>query len=303
MLPLPLEDAPKPPADTLPAWEECRFLSCSVLPVRVACNLRCPFCFSRSSLSALRREQTDWRRLDVEGYFRFARARGASRLVITGGGEPLLRPEDVIYLVRVGRRFFDEIACFSNAARLSRALARRLHEAGLSYLCYSRHAAADADNERLMGQGAPRLADVVEAAGPLPLRATCVMVRGFVDSREAVEHYLDALRPFGVREFTFKHTYVAYEQSLFGSSVENAWARAHQVEFDPFADEGEVLGRLPWGPSIRRIRGLQVCYYREPTPLWERTHRLCRSSNLLSDGKVYASLEDQRSLLSLPRCC
>ncbi len=37
-------------AQPLAAWGDCRFLSCSVLPVRVACNLTCPFCFSKSSL-------------------------------------------------------------------------------------------------------------------------------------------------------------------------------------------------------------------------------------------------------------
>src|SRR5256885_7968431 len=95
---------------SLPAWEACRFLTCSVLPVRVACNLSCPFCFSKSSVSALRNEKTDWARLDVPGFFAFSRDRGARRLVITGGGEPLLRPADVTRLVRMGRAFFDEIA-------------------------------------------------------------------------------------------------------------------------------------------------------------------------------------------------
>jgi cyclic pyranopterin phosphate synthase len=280
-----------------PDWHACRFLSCSVLPVRVACNLACPFCFSKSSVSALRHERTDWRRLDVEGYYRFARQRGANRLVITGGGEPLLRPSDVLHLVAVGRRVFDEIACFTNATYLTRDQARRLHDAGLSYLCYSRHDADDAANERLMGRGAPRLADVVTAAGPLKIRATCVMARGHVDSTEAVWNYIEALRPYGVREFTFKHTYVAYEDSVFQGSEENGWARAHRVDFDPFADRGEVVARLPWGPAVRRMGDLQVCYYHEPTPCWERDNRLCRSSNLLSDGAVYASLEDQRSLL------
>src|SRR5436309_4707108 len=98
---------------TLNPWHDCRFLTCSVLPVRVACNLRCPFCFSKSSVSALRHERADWRRLDVASYYAFARGRGASRLVITGGGEPLLRPENVVYLVGLGRRHFDEIACFT----------------------------------------------------------------------------------------------------------------------------------------------------------------------------------------------
>jgi MoaA/NifB/PqqE/SkfB family radical SAM enzyme len=278
-------------------WHACRFLTCSVLPVRVACNLACPFCFSKSSVSALRRERVDWRRLDVAGYYSFARERGAARLVITGGGEPLLRPDDVLYLTALGRRHFDEVACFTNGTFLTRDLARRLHDAGLSYVCYSRHAADDETNRRLMGAGAPRLADFLTATGPLKVRATCVMARSFVDNVSAVWDYVETLHAHGVREFTFKHTYVAYEESLFQGSLEDAWARAHRVEFDPFADEGEVVGRLPWGPCIRRLRGVQVCYYHEPTPGWELRHRLCRSSNLLSDGAVYASLEDTRSLL------
>src|SRR5262245_28821420 len=94
-------------------WHACRFLTCSVLPVRMACNLRCPFCFSKSSVSSLAREPRDLETLDVGGYYRFARERGATRLVITGGGEPLLRPELVVRLVREGRRVFDEVACFT----------------------------------------------------------------------------------------------------------------------------------------------------------------------------------------------
>jgi cyclic pyranopterin phosphate synthase len=284
------------------AWHACRFLSCSVLPVRVACNCACPFCFSRSSVSALRHEPTDWRRLDVAGYYRFARERGATRLVITGGGEPLLRAEDVVHLVALGREVFGEIACFTNGTHLTRELAERLAGAGLSYLCYSRHHPDDEVNRKLMGNSAPRLAAFFGAAGPLKVRATCVMCRGFVDDTDKVWQYIDALRPYGVREFTFKHTYVAYEGSVFGESSQNGWARRHQVEFDPFAGEGDVVARLPWGPCVRRIGGFQVCYYHEPTPRWELENRLGRSSNLLSDGSVYASLEDQRSLLYRLSC-
>jgi cyclic pyranopterin phosphate synthase len=283
-------------------WRACRFLTCSVLPVRVACNLRCPFCFSKSSVSALKHERAEWRALDVAAYYEFAKQRGATRLVITGGGEPLLRPDDVVYLVELGRRSFDEVACFTNGTFLTRELGKRLRDAGLSYLCYSRHAADDDVNRALMGEGAPRLADFVEAAGALKVRATCVMARGSVEDAAGVWEYIDALRPFGVTEFTFKHTYVAYEGSLFQDSRQNEWARAHKVEFDPFGDEGEVVATLPWGPCIRRIRGVQACYYHEPTPQWELANRLCRSSNLLSDGAVFASLEDTSSLLfRLPR--
>lgn len=285
------------PATQRAAWEACRFLTCSVLPVRVACNLRCPFCFSKSSVSALKHERADWRSLDVASYYAFAKARGATRLVITGGGEPLLRPDDVAHLVELGRRYFAEVACFTNGTFLTRELANHLRDAGLSYLCYSRHAVTDEENCILMGEGAPRLAEFVSAAGSLKIRATCVMARGSVEDSAGVWNYIDALRPFGIREFTFKHTYVTYEDSLFQNSEQNEWAREHKVEFDPFGDEGEVVAELPWGPRIRRIRGVQACYYHEPTPQWEREHRICRSSNLLSDGSVFASLEDTSSLL------
>jgi cyclic pyranopterin phosphate synthase len=279
------------------SWADCRFLTCSVLPVRVACNLRCPFCFSRSSISALARERTDWGALDVASYYRFARERGAARLVLTGGGEPLLRPEDCVHLVREGSRFFSEIALFTNGSRLTRPLAERLADAGLSYLCWSRHEADDAANAALMGEGAPSREAFFEAAAPLRVRATCVMSQGHVDSTERVWDYIHALTPFGVREFTFKHTYVAYPHSVFAGSRENVWAREHQCEFDPFAGQGEAVAQLPWGPVVRRIGEVQVCHYREPTPQWELEHGVCRSSNLLSDGRVYASLEDERSLL------
>ncbi len=58
-----------------------------------------------------------------------------------------------------------------------------------------------------------------------------------------------------------------------------------------------MIARLPWGPAIRKIGPFQVCYYYEPTPAWEKEYQLCRSSNLLSDGTAFASLEDSRSRL------
>ncbi|MEQ8785343.1 MAG: radical SAM protein [Pirellulaceae bacterium] len=299
-------DSPAPVVDEASSassdWHDCRFLTCSVLPVRVACNLACPFCFSKSSISSLKFEAADWRRMDVETYYEYSRSRGANRLVITGGGEPLLRPREVVSLVRRGRAYFDEIALFTNGARLTSELSRQLAEAGLSYLCYSRHHHLDQRCRQLMGDGAPRLADFVTAAGGIPIRATCVMTRGWIDSRQAVDDYLAELARYGIREFTFKHTYVAYEQSLFADSPANDWSRRHRVDDDPFTGRGEVVGELPWGPRIRQLDSFRVCYYFEPTPVWELENRLCRSTNLLSDGAVYASLEDQRSRLFRLNC-
>lgn len=292
-----LDDRDFADRDAASVWSECRYLSCSVLPVRFACNCSCPFCFSKSSVSALRHDTADWSRLDLERYFEFARERGAVRLVITGGGEPLLRPGAVLETVRRGRRYFDEIACFTNGSLLTPDLACGLEDAGLSYICFSRHHFDDAANRGLMGHVAPDLERFFEAAGGLTIRATCVMARGAIDSEPQVWRYIERLASFGVRQFTFKHTYIAYENSLFAGSTEDRWAADHRVAFDPFDGQGEILGELPWGPRIRRIGPIQVCYYHEPTPRWEQEHRLCRSLNLLSDGNVFASLENRSSRL------
>ncbi len=148
-----------------------------------------------------------------------------------------------------------------------------------------------------MGPTAPTLETFFDSASGLKVRATCVMARGYIDSPLAVDRYMRTLAGFGVREFTFKHTYVAYEGSVFGGSRQDHWAAQNRVGEDPFADRGEPFAWLPWGPAIRRLGDFQVCYYYEPQPDWEKENQLCRSINLLSDGSAYASLEDHRSRL------
>jgi MoaA/NifB/PqqE/SkfB family radical SAM enzyme len=221
-----------------PNWQACRYLTCSVLPVRMACNCLCPFCFSKSSVSSLRHDTIDWTKVDLDGYFRFAKSRGASRLVVTGGGEPLLRGEAVLDVIHRGKQFFDEITCFTNGSLLTRQLARKLADTGLSYLCFSRHHFDERFNRRLMGEAAPTLANFFEAAECLRVLATCVMARGFIDSERQVWQYIDRLSRFGVWQFTFKHTYVAYERSVFTHSSEDRWAAEHRISFDPFAGHG-----------------------------------------------------------------
>jgi len=279
------------------AWHECQFMTCSVLPVNNACNLNCPFCFSRSSISALKREKANWSSMDLDRYCGFAKERGARRLVVTGGGEPLLRSEDVVHIIDKGSKYFDEIAMFTNGSFLTRELSRRLRDAGLSYLCYSRHHHDDLLCTELMGKGTPTLKQFFDAADGLLVRATCVMTQGYVEDREQVQQYISRLSEFGVWQFTFKHTYVAYDRSVFGSSQENQWAIDNQVQCDPFAGQGTPIASLPWGPTIKRIGNHQVCFYFEPEPDWEKENRLCRSVNLLTSGEVFASLEDASSRL------
>jgi len=279
-------------------WADCRFLTCSLLPVRMACNLDCKFCFSKSSISSLEQLGTRWTESQLERYFAFSRSRGASRLVITGGGEPLLRADAVLAAVRIGGDFFKEIALFTNGVLLDRQLVRDLAANGLSYICFSRHHHTEEQNRSLMGEAAISLEEFFSRVnGQVKVRAICVLCQGFVENSQDIAKYIQTLEPYGVREFTFKHTYVAYEHSVFGKSAQNRWAMENQVQQDPFIGEGQIVATLPWGPQIKKIGEMQICYYYEPTPEWELKNLVGRSLNLLADGKVYGSLEDQRSLL------
>ena len=279
------------------SWDNCTYLTCSVLPVFQACNCDCKFCFSKSSISALKNEKSLLDKIDVHQYYQWARQNGASRLVITGGGEPLLKSEMVLQLVKDGNQYFDEITCFTNGTYLTKDLTAKLLANGLNYVCYSRHHYDDKKNQKLMGKSAPPLVDFMQNANGLTIRATCVMTKGFIDTKEEVWNYIEVLSKFGVKQFTFKHTYETYENSVFKESNQNKWVGIHKIDFDPFKNQGKVINRLPWGPEIREIDDFQVCYYYEPDPNWEKKNKICRSSNLLANGKVYASLEETQSQL------
>ncbi len=61
----------------------------------------------------------------------------------------------------------------------------------------------------------------------------------------------------------------------------------------------ELAGRLPWGAPVYHGnwdgRPMRIAAYTEPSLLWERTHGIARSWNVMADGRCYASLEDRAS--------
>ncbi|RYG67635.1 radical SAM protein, partial [bacterium] len=76
---------------TLIPFEELQPRSVSLLPLAKACQAKCRFCFSAASVSADQVQDTmDLKQ--VARIFQEGKARGAERVVITGGGEPGLLP-------------------------------------------------------------------------------------------------------------------------------------------------------------------------------------------------------------------
>lgn len=296
--------------------------SFSVLPVARGCQASCPFCFSDASASA----EQDQARLDLGKVARHASeaARlGAERFVITGGGEPgLVRHELLLKLIRAGGGPLQKAVLITNGHHLARReeeqraqMLAEYAEAGLNVLAVSRHHHDGAVSARLMSLET----DVAAVARTwrtgcqdwplLRLRLICVLQQGGVEDMATMEAYVDWAAASGVGELCFKELYVSTSiESVYHRHSANTWSHAHQVPLSLVLDFASKHGfvevaRLPWGAPVFRgeWRGapMQIAAYTEPSLLWERTHGIARSWNLMADGRCLVSLEDRNSEISL----
>ncbi|QKW23056.1 radical SAM protein [Kitasatospora sp. NA04385] len=302
----------------LAAYGELRPRSVSVLPVAAACQAKCSFCFSAASISSDQPPaRVPWD--TVAAWLERGRAAGAERAVITGGGEPTLLPFDQqLRLVAACAAAFPKTVLISNAHNLAKLApadrADRLAEltaAGLSVLAVSRHHQDDDASERLMALRTPvgEVADTWRAGRErwpgLRMRLICVLQHGGVADEEGVAAYLSWAAAHGIEEVCFKELYVSTStESLYHDHAANRWSRDHQVSLSVVTGFAERHGfaqtsRLPWGAPVLDGswdgRPMRIAAYTEPSLLWERTHGVARSWNVLADGRCYASLEDRAS--------
>lgn len=301
-------------AADLPGFAALRPRSVSVLPIAHACPARCPFCFSKASVSAdIAGAAVDWSRVDH--VLAAARDAGAGRAVITGGGEPsLLRDADLARLVRACADRFAKVVLITNGHAWGRcdepARVRRLRalaDAGLRVLALSRHHHDAAENAARMGldSDSEAVAATWRAVPDRRLRWVCVLQRGGVDDPASLARYLDWAVATGADEVCFKELYVASSvESEYHDRAANQWSADHQVPLRLILDAAEAHAwtledRLPWGAPVYaacwRGRPIKIAAYTEPSVLWERSHGVCRSWNLMADGRCLASLEDRRS--------
>ena len=299
-------------------WADCRPRSFSVLPVARACQASCAFCFSKASAS----EAAGQGRLDPElarAWAREAAARGTGRAVITGGGEPTLRPlAELAELCEALSAELGSTLLISNGARwgampgdeLARALGT-MRDAGLSRLALSRHGVGPDEEARAMGirANAARVAQAARSAG-LRTRSICVMQRGLVDDAASAERYARAMAAEGVSEVCFKELYVSsLSENPWAASKENEHCEREQAPLGAAIAACEAMGlaraaELPWGAPVYEgeVDGLamSIACYVEPSVGWEQSRKVARSWNLFADGSCLASLEDPRSALAPP---
>ncbi len=306
----------------LSGYAELRPRSFSILPIARGCQASCPFCFSDASASA----QQEQARIDLphlRALATAARARGAERFVITGGGEPgLVRPSLLREIIAIGREELGRTVLITNAHHLGKrapeGIATDLADyarAGLGVIAISRHHHDDETSAQLMSlpTDVGAIARVWrDGRGDWPelrFRFTCVLQQGGIDDVDALAAYVEWATALGVSEICFKELYVSTSvESVYHRHSANDWSHAHQVPLalvlEFAAQHGfREIARLPWGAPVFagewRGRPLQIAAYTEPSLFWERTHAIARSWNLMADGRCLVSLEDRASEITL----
>jgi len=297
----------------------------SVLPIALACQAKCRFCFSESSASLEQRAKL----ADValaERWMAPAAEAGAERFVITGGGEPgLLTHSSLVALMKAGKHYFPKVVLITNAVHLAKRShlerAEMLMEyaaAGLSVLAISRHHDDPARNAGIMGidTGTERVLETCRnlyniRPADVRLRLICVLQKDGIETGADIARYLDWAQKQGVDEVCFKELYVSTTlESAYPAKPENAWSQANQVPLSVLTEAlpslgYEAAGALPWGAPLFQKhlsdgRLFRVAAYTEPSLFWERTHGIARSWNLMADGTCLVSLEDPSSCITLP---
>lgn len=305
--------------DYLKPWNKLQPLTLSFLPIAIACQASCAFCFSGSSISFEKKKRIkDFEHLEY--WCRTASDAGAERFVITGGGEPTIMPfEELIEGLSISSQFFNKNVIISNGLFLSKLdendiinRLKALKSAGLSVLSLSYHHYDPVKNKVIMGMDT-QAEKIMQAyskcdRNEVPrLRVVCVLQKGGVDSADEIQGFIDKALEYGIDQLCFKELYVAstYE-SLYSKKKENIYSRKHQVSLTTvieFAQNRnlEVIKELPWGSPIFRYEGkagfVDIAAYTEPSVGWERSNGIARSWNYMADNKCYASLEDETSLI------
>ena len=109
--------------------------------ILLACNFRCPFCFAawhEEEDGAPVKLQDELSGTQWDGYLEAMRAKGNSRLTISGG-EPTMHPE-LLQLIRKARRTgYEAVELQTNGSLLTRDNVRRLAKAGLTHALVSLH--------------------------------------------------------------------------------------------------------------------------------------------------------------------
>lgn len=309
--------------NTTYSYTELSPLTFSFLPVGIACQAKCKFCFSHSSISSEQiKSISDFS--DLSKWMDYSISKGAKRFVITGGGDPgVWGLKNLLEVISLSKPKFQKTILFTNGIFLEKNKTdeevinslKLLKKSGLDTLSLSVHHYLSKTNSYIMGVNTQferliNLSNQISLDEKPSIRLICVLQKGGIDSFNEIEKFIDFALKNNITEICFKELYVSsgYE-SLYSNLESNIYSEKNQISlkevlnFAKFHDLVE-LKSLPWGSPIYQLNKdekiIQFAAYTEPSLGWEISNGVARSWNYLTDKKCYTSLEDSNSSILLP---
>lgn len=299
--------------NNLKSYQELMPRSLSILPVTGKCQAKCLFCFSETSISKESKLFLNLNNIQFENICTKAKELGANRFVITGGGEPtFLNFNDLCNYISIAKKYFQKTILITNGVLLNNDLKlKHLESVGLDILAISRHSNDTDINMEIMGinNKTEMVLNKISKTKIKP-RLVCVLQKKGVHDENSIDGYLKYAVDNNVEQVCFKELYVSSQyESIYNNTKENEYCKVNQVPLKIIIEhlENKMLFKktkeLPWGSPVYEGeylgKKLEIACYTEPSVGWEKLHGICRSWNVLSDGKTYASLEDVNSILEI----
>ncbi len=303
-------------------YDELSPLSFSFLPIAIACQAKCKFCFSHSSISSEQiKNISDYDKLI--NWMNYSVQKGAKRFVITGGGDPgIWGIDNLINVIKLAKNIFSKKILFSNGIFLEKNQTdnqiinniHQLKQAGLDTLSLSVHHYETSNNTFIMGVDT-KFNRLISIYKTIPkdkkpnIRLICVLQKNGINNASEIQKFIQFAADNDINEICFKELYVSSGlESLYSTLESNIYSEQNQVSLSVITDYAKSLNliavnKLPWGSPIFEFnvdnKIIKVAAYTEPTLGWEKTNGIARSWNYLSDKKCYVSLEDNTSNISL----
>ncbi len=300
-----------------------KFQTLSVVVGNAACNARCPFCVSK--MTGL--EQVSGRpALNVRNMRKaiaLAKTGGVTTVIITGKGEPLLYPAEVlevaykcqdfpfVELQTNGRVFQDEMIRRDSNDTLLKAYCLEhktevtvdkylggLYNAGVTSILLSNVGPDQELNRSIYFPGdetynIEKIVEKIQSKG-LMVRLTTVGIKGGVDSPEKIIELIDFAKRLGVKQITWRPV------AASGNGKQAQWANENRIECPEgvvaqIRNEGTLIYRLMHGAAVYDFNGINICISDCLTR--GETAEDIRQLIVYPDGSLYTDWELKGSIL------
>ena len=248
----------------------------SILAGSEACNARCPFCISKMTPPLgvqLKEPEVNWRNFEIA--CRLAERCGVTTAMITGKGEPTIFPEQVTKYLRAMAAFrFPIIELQSNGILVverpevySKHL-RDWYELGMTTIAVSIVHHLPEKNRVIY---LPYKSDYIDLPKlirmlhdhHLSVRLACVLARGFIDSRQALQELIAFAREHHVEQLTIRPV---NKPSSSRNEEAFGWTEEHHLHAEQLDDirgyleaQGTLLMTLVHGAQVYDVEGQNVC--------------------------------------------